>query len=111
MDWSDVFPRTTSDENRSSDSTTVRKNIFIAEDLTRFRYKLLHYVKDFNDQQSPKPFDSITTFNGNIKCYKKVQDDSGRFSFKPVSTIASPEDFLKAGITMDESKFEGELMF
>ena len=77
-------------------------NIFITEDLSPFRLKILHYVKDFNNNEGQKIFDIITTRNGNITCRVK--------STAQWHTISSPEDFLASGIPMNADKFT-ELMY
>ena len=75
--------------------------IIITEDLSPFRLKLLHYIKDCNKEL--EMFDRITTRNGNITCRKKGTSEW--------FTITSPDDFLQAGIPMKRSEFEKELLF
>ena len=106
-DWSDILPNseaaaTMNDaEHRGNTLVSKNMNIFITEDLSPFRLKLLHYIKDCNKEL--EMFDRITTRNGNITCRKKGTSEW--------FTITSPDDFLQAGIPMKRSEFEKELLF
>ena len=76
--------------------------IFVTEDLSPFRLKVLHYIKNWNNNEGGKIFDRITTKNGNITCRVK--------STEKWHTVSSTEDFFKAGIDMNEEEFP-ELLF
>ena len=90
------------DDGDITEKSGKKLGIFVTEDLSPFRLKLLHYVKDWNNNNGGKIFDRITTRNGNIVCRVKVSEEW--------HTISSSEDFVKAGIAMNEKEFP-ELMF
>ena len=93
---------TTNTDDAVEERSGKKFGIFVTEDLSPFRLKLLHYVKDWNNNEGGKIFDRITTRNGNIVCRVKVSEEW--------HTISSPEDFEKAGIAMNQKEFP-ELMF
>ena len=99
---SDANPESesTADEN---DGKGEKLDIFLTEDLSPFRLKILHYIKDVNNAAPQKMFDIVTTKNGNISC--RVNNTE-----KEWYTICSTEDFVKAGIPMNAKKFP-ELLF
>lgn len=94
-DWSDITPTTP-----TTHDSDVQPSIFITEDLTHFRLKMLHYIK--NKNKVSKQFDRISTRNGNITCR-----EAGTNKWH---TIKSTEDFLEAGIELDEDEFP-EVLF
>ena len=89
-------------ENEGNAGRGKKLNIFLTEDLSPFRLKILHYIKDYNNENQ-KLFDIITTRNGNIVCRT---NDAAQVWY----TVTSTEDFLKAGIPM-KPEFFSELMF
>ena len=93
-DWTDITPTTSTHDNN------MQPSIFITEDLTHFRLKMLHYIK--NKNKVSKQFDRISTRNGNITCR-----ETGTNKWH---TIKSTEDFLGAGIELDEDEFP-EVLF
>ena len=66
-----------------------RQHVFVCEDLTPLRYKLLKYMQ----KSCSDTFTSCYTRNGNIKAKLKTTD-------KWV-TVTSPDDLLKHGIDVD----------
>ena len=66
-----------------------RQHVFVCEDLTHLRYKLLKYMQ----KSCSHMFTSCYTRNGNIKAKLKITE-------KWV-TITSPDDLLKHGVDVD----------
>ena len=66
-----------------------RQHVFVCEDLTPLRYRLLKYMQ----KSCSDTFTSCYTRNGNIKAKLKTTD-------KWV-TVTSPDDLLKHGIDVD----------
>ena len=99
---SDINPESVSNADEN-DNKGVKLDIFLTEDLSPFRLKILHYIKDANNNAPKKMFDIVTTKNGNISCRANTTE-------KEWYTICSTEDFVKAGIPMNAKKFP-ELLF
>ena len=100
-DWSELSKVDCEDNADENEDGKNALDIFITEDLSPFRLKILHYIKDLN-KEGPERFDRITTFNGSISCREKATQNW--------LSVSSPEDFLEAGIKMDKSKFP-EILF
>ena len=81
------------------DKTIPEKNallanaVFLTEDLTPFRGKLLKYVKEWN--KSSLKYDVVTSSYGKIVC--KIKNVERRWK-----SISSTDDFLDIGIPYDE---------
>ena len=89
------------------------KNVFISEDLTPLRAKLLLYIKHHCEDK----FVQCHTINGKIRFKKSAVmeglplDDNGK---DPVTgkrmTVTSPDELFKVGIDIDIDKFNYEPM-
>ena len=66
-----------------------RRNVFVCEDLTHLRYKLMKYMQKFCSDT----FNSCYTRNGNIKAKLKTTEKR--------LTITSSNDLFKHGIYAD----------
>ena len=69
-----------------------RQHVFVCEDLTPLRYKLLKYMQ----KSCSDTFASCYTRNGNIKANLKTTEKWG--------TITSPDELLKHGIDVDRKQ-------
>jgi len=80
--------------------------VFITEDLTPLRSKLLNYVKKECDNE----FVMCHTYNGKVKMKKSakkaglINDDERDQGTGPWLTISSPDDFFKVGVDIDFNK-------